>query len=246
MVAAPVKTAKRKKRRNQNNMFYYYGAKNLLSRYYPEPKHNIIVEPFGGSAAYSCYHLLKNDKLSSIICDKDDNVAKAWDFLLNCSEKDILNFPTPKIGEYAYDFLIKTCTASNASSKCNKMKYTERLDRVFQIQKRRIIKFLPIRDRIKFIHDDFKSLQNIEATWFIDPPYQIISQNGSIFQNGDGYSKTCNSASLNYGELANFCLERKGQLIVCEKEGADWLPFTEFRKNKTSLNKNYNEVVYIK
>ena len=39
---------------------------------------------------------------------------------------------------------------------------------------------------------------------------------------------------------------KTGQLIVCEKEGADWLPFTEFRKNKTSLNKNYNEVVYIK
>lgn len=57
-------------------MFYYYGAKNLLSRYYPEPKHDIIIEPFAGSAAYSCYHLLKNDKLSSIICDKDDNVAQ--------------------------------------------------------------------------------------------------------------------------------------------------------------------------
>lgn len=227
-------------------MFYYYGAKNLLSRYYPEPRYDIIVEPFAGSAAYSCYHLYKNDRLSSVICDKDDDVAQAWDFLLKCSERDILNFPTPKIGDYAYDFLIKTCAVSNASSKCNKMKYTERMDRVFQIQKRRIIKFLPIRDRIKFIHGNFQSLENTEATWFIDSPYQIVNKNGSIFQNGDGYSKNCSFSSLNFNELSNFCLERKGQLIVCEKEGADWLPFVRFRKNKTSLNKNYNEVVYTK
>ena len=227
-------------------MFYYYGAKNLLSRYYPEPRYDVIVEPFAGSAAYSCYHLLKNDKLSAILCDKDENVANAWDFLLKCSENDILNFPTPKIGEYAYDFLIKTCTASNASSKCHKMKYTERLDRVFQIQKRRIIKFLPIRNRIKFVHGNYQSLQNIEATWFVDPPYQIVNKNGSVFQNGDGYSKNCNSSNLNFEELAEFCLGRQGQLIVCEKEGAGWLPFVDFRKNKTSLNKNYNEVVFIK
>lgn len=227
-------------------MFYYYGAKNLLSRHYPSPKYNIIVEPFSGSAAYSCYHLFNNSNLSAIICDKDENVAEAWNFLLKCSENDIINYPTPKIGEYAYDFLIKTCAVSNASSKCNKMKYTKRLDRVFQIQKRRIVKFLPIRDRIKFIHGDFQSLENIEATWFIDPPYQIISKNGSVFQNGDGYSKKCNSSNIDYNKLSNFCLERNGQLIVCEKEGANWLPFTKFKQNKTSINKNYNEVIFIK
>jgi len=133
---------------------------------------------------------------------------------------------------------------SNASSKCNKMKYTERLDRVFQIQKRRIIKFFPIRSRIKFIHADFQSLENNKATWFIDPPYQIVNKNGGIFQNGAGYSKTCDSANLDFAQLSNFCLNREGQLIVCEKEGANWLPFIPFRKNKTSLNKNYNEVIY--
>lgn len=116
-------------------MFYYYGAKNLLCKYYPAPKYNTIIEPFAGSASYTCYHLLRNKFLNSVISDKDGDVAQAWDFILKCSENDIINFPTPKIGDYAYDFLIKTCSASNASSKCHKMKYTERLDRVFQIQK---------------------------------------------------------------------------------------------------------------
>jgi len=126
------------------------------------------------------------------------------------------------------------------------MKYTERLDRVFQIQKRRILKFLPIRDRIKFVHGDYTNVDNRMATWFIDPPYQIVVKNGSVFQNGDGYSKTCNSANIDFKQLGEYCLSRDGQVIVCEKEGANWLPFQEFRKNKTSLNKNYNEVVYLK
>jgi len=227
-------------------MFYYYGAKNLLSKHYPEPRFDTIIEPFAGSAAYTCYHLFKNKSLNAIICDKDDNVAQAWDFLLKCSEKDILNLPNPKIGEYAYDFLIKTCSASNASSKCHKMKYTERLDIVFQTQKRRILKFLPIRDRIKFIHGHYIDIDNQMATWFIDPPYQIVTKSGSVYQNGNGYSKTCNSTSIDFTKLSEYCLSRNGQIIVCEKEGANWLPFQEFRKNKTSLNKKYNEVVYLK
>tara|TARA_R110000772_G_scaffold249530_2_gene363869 strand:+ start:41063 stop:41746 length:684 start_codon:yes stop_codon:yes gene_type:complete len=227
-------------------MFYYYGAKNLLSRYYPSPCYDTIIEPFAGSAAYSCYNMMRNGNLNSIICDKNEDVANAWDFILNCSENDIVNYPTPKIGDYAYDFLIKTCSASNASSKCKKMKYTDRLDRVFQIQKRRIIKFFPIRNRIKFILGDYRAIENTQATWFIDPPYQILNKNGSVFQNGDGYSKTCNSTSLDFKELSSYCENRLGQIIVCEKEGADWLPFQKFRKNKTSLNKNYNEVVYLK
>lgn len=225
-------------------MFYYYGAKNLLARYYQPPEFNVIIEPFAGSAAYSCYHLLRNENLNCILCDKNEDVAEAWDFVLKCSERDILDFPTPEIGEYAYDFLIKTCSASNASSKCVKMKYTERVDRVFQIQKRRILKFFPIRERIKFFHGDYSSVENQQATWFIDPPYQILSKNTSVFQNGDGYAKNCNASTLDFNQLGEFCLSRMGQLIVCEKEGANWLPFQEFKRNKTSLNKNYNEVVF--
>lgn len=227
-------------------MFYYYGAKNTLARYYQSPMYDTIIEPFAGSAAYSCYHLMKDGDLKCILYDKDDDVAHTWDFLLNCSENDIINYKTPNIGEYAYEFLIKTCTVSNATSKCIKMKYTERLDRVFQIQKRRLLKFRNIRHRIKFIHDDYNSCDNLHATWFIDPPYQIINkESSSIFQNGNGYSKTCNSDNINFVALAEFCLERNGQTIVCEKEGADWLPFQFLKTNKTSLNKIYNEMVWV-
>lgn len=226
------------------NMFYYYGAKNMLAGYYPVPSYNLIIEPFAGSAAYSCYHLLRDKNLRCHLLDKDEDVANAWDFLLKCSERDILNYPKPKIGDYAYDFLIKTCSVSNASSKCNKMKYTERIDRVFEIQKRRLLKFLPIRNRITFKHSEFDTIKNMKATWFIDPPYQIISKNGSVFQNGDGYSKFCSTSNIDFKKLSIFCKNRNGLIIVCEKEGANWLPFEILKRNKTSLNKNYNEMIW--
>lgn len=227
-------------------MFYYYGAKNMLAKHYPAPNYNLIIEPFAGSAAYSCYHLLKNENMKCIISDKDNDVAETWNFLLNCSENDILNYKTPEINDYAYDFLIKTCSVSNASSKCIKMKYTERIDKIFQIQKRKILNLFKIRDRITFIHQDYKNIENYKGTWFIDPPYMILKNNNTVFQNGNGYSKKCNSDMLNFNELSHYCLERNGEIIVCEKFGANWLQFETFKKNKTSLNKIYEEVLFYK
>lgn len=227
-------------------MFYYYGAKNQLAKYYPYPEHNLIIEPFAGSAAYSCFHLLKNKELKCLLIDKDEKVAECWNFLLNCSEKDIINYPTPKINEQTSDFLIMTCAVSNASSKCKSMKFTERLAKVFNIQKNRILKLFNIRDRIQFKYGEYFDIKNEIATWFIDPPYQIIKENNTIFQNGNGYSKKCNSDNINYKNLGEFCLNRNGQIIVCEKSGANWLDFQNFRDNKTSLNKKYKEVIFIK
>lgn len=158
-------------------MFYYYGAKNQLAKHYPSPQFNTIIEPFAGSAAYSCYHLLNNPKLNAVLIDKDLKVSAAWQFLLDASYEEIINYPKPQIGEQCSDFLIMTCAVSNASSKCKSMKFTERIDRVFEIQKKRLLKFWGIRDRIQFIQGNFIDIENRAATWFIDPPYQLNNTN---------------------------------------------------------------------
>jgi hypothetical protein len=227
-------------------MFYYYGAKNMMAKHYPPPKHKTIIEPFSGSGAYSCFHLMRDESLNAILIDKDKEVSDTWNFLLECSVDDILNFPKPDIGEYTTEFLLKTCSVSNASSKCIKMKFSERMNRVFEIQKRRICKLLCIRDRISFIEGNYTDYDNVESTWFIDPPYQIIQKDNSIFQNGNGYSRTCSSDSLSYEDLGSFCKSRIGQTIVCEKEGSDWLPFSVLKSNKTSQNRKYNEMIWTK
>ena len=58
---------------------------------------------------------------------------------------------------------------------------------------------------------DYKSLPNVKATWFIDPPYQ--TKGGYVISDVD------------YFELGKWCKSRKGQVIVCENAEADWLDF---------------------
>lgn len=55
-----------------------------------------------------------------------------------------------------------------------------------------------------------------DATWFIDPPYQVVQ--GEQYPNG--------AQSIDFAALGDWCRSRRGQVIVCESEGADWLPFS--------------------
>jgi hypothetical protein len=52
------------------------------------------------------------------------------------------------------------------------------------------------------------------ATWFIDPPYQ---------HSGTFYPES--SKAIDFKKLADWCQSLPGQVIVCEEEGATWLPF---------------------
>ena len=227
-------------------MFYYYGAKNTLAKYYQKPYYNTIVEPFAGSAAYSMFHLQNNNNLNCILVEKDIRVYNLWKYLLTSSAKDINEYPVPNIGDKTSDFLIMTCAASNSISKCKTLTYTDRIARVFEIQKKRLLKLHNIKDRIKIYNTDYTEVDNIEATWFIDPPYQVnnLSNPKTVFSNGNGYSKGCDSDSLDFTKLSDFSKDRLGQVIVCEKEGANWMDFKFLRRSKSSLNKNYNEVVW--
>src|SRR5262249_37436406 len=52
-----------------------------------------------------------------------------------------------------------------------------------------------------------------EATWFIDPPYQHAGR------------RYPGQYRLNYGDLAHWCLRRRGLVIVCGGADDDWLSF---------------------
>lgn len=62
-------------------MFYYYGRKKKIGKYYPKPSHDIIIEPFAGSATYC----LRDDnwKKDIILVEKDKGVYDIWDWLIN-------------------------------------------------------------------------------------------------------------------------------------------------------------------
>jgi 16S rRNA G966 N2-methylase RsmD len=61
---------------------------------------------------------------------------------------------------------------------------------------------------------DFMDIENQEATWFIDPPYQF---------GGEHYK--CSNKQIDFSLIAKWCKEREGQTIVCENTKADWLDF---------------------
>jgi hypothetical protein len=89
----------------------------------------------------------------------------------------------------------------------------------------------------KLIEGDYACAPDIEATWFIDPPYQVA---------GTHYVHH----TIDYAELAAWCRSRSGQVMVCENDGATWLPFQPFglhKKSKmTTSDSNSHEALWIK
>lgn len=66
----------------------------------------------------------------------------------------------------------------------------------------------------QIIEGDYTAAPDLEATWFIDSPYE-----------GAGRHYVHGSRGIDYAALATWCRARRGQPIVCEQEGANWLPF---------------------
>jgi hypothetical protein len=87
------------------------------------------------------------------------------------------------------------------------------------------------------IEGDFTQAPDCTATWFIDPPYAHA-----------GLRYRCSSKDLDFAGVAKFCKSRKGQVIVCEQQGAEWLPFKFFHRAKANESVNggkiSNEVVW--
>lgn len=72
--------------------FSYYGSKYRLCQqgFYPKPKlGNMVIEPFAGSATYSVYH----EPERAILIDKNPVIVGIWHYLINASERDILDLP---------------------------------------------------------------------------------------------------------------------------------------------------------
>lgn len=69
---------------------------------------------------------------------------------------------------------------------------------------------------------DYKDIEDVEATWYVDPPYQV-----------GGYKYKHNK--MDFPALADWCKSRRGQVIVCENTKADWLPFKPMITNHGAI-----------
>lgn len=220
-------------------MFRYFGAKKFLSEYYPPPRFGNIIEPFAGSAQYS----LKYYDRDVTLIDKYEKIVNVWKWLQRCSVNDILRLPKFKNGEQLEDiqflcqeerdymgFLIRYGNVRPAKTVSSTMLMRRPNSIAFHLDV--AAKSLFKIKHWRVIHGDYREVENVNATWFIDPPYQ---------RGGANYK--CSGKDIDYSALARWCDERQGQIIVCENDGANWLPFRTFVKVR-GIKSHKMEMIY--
>lgn len=225
--------------------FTYYGGKWRDSpKHYPAPKYTTIVEPFAGSAGYS----LRNYAASIILCDLDPIICSVWDYLIHVSSEEILRLPDMSEGQVISDLRIPQEArwvvgfwVNTGCSRPRNMPSTRMLSGRSpksywgpEVRLRLATQVEYIR-HWKIFNCSYENAPYAgNATWFIDPPYQKA---GIHYKYGSKF--------IDYGNLATWCKARPGQIIVCEGEGAGWLPFAPIgyintsRVGKKSLEASY-------
>lgn len=201
--------------------FYYYGAKwNVGNKIYPKPDHEVIVEPFAGAAGYASRYWKKK----VILNDANPIIYSVWDYLIKSPSSEIRKLPLQfedvrelnihQEAKWLIGFWINHGSTAPRNKPSARMRgglrpnswWGENIRETLAMQQECIRHW-------KVTNKDYKDVENTKATWFIDPPYQAPAGKHYPFQ------------VSSYEDLGNWCKNRDGTVIVCEKNGANWLPF---------------------
>ena len=200
--------------------------------YTPPPKFDKIIEPFAGSARYA----LKYFEKDVLLVDKYPIIVDLWNWLKQCSINDILTLPDIETGQTLNDFDL--CKEAkwligffiNAGSASPKLKAKD-FNKWNENRKTIADNLFKIKHwEIKL--GSYENCPDIEATWFIDPPYQF---------GGEWYAKS--NKHIDFGRLGTWCREKQGQVIVCENSKANWMDFKQMKQMQGTLYKT-TEVIW--
>lgn len=221
--------------------FPYYGSMWNRARHFPAPQHDIVKEPFAGSAGYSLFYDCRRVDLF----DVDPIVCDVWNYLLSADPDEIMRLPEmPEVGDCVDNYAIPQeakwligfwLNRGSATPKKSRTAYSARTDRA-QLNwgrkaKERIVGQLPLIEEGWTITEGcYEAAENEEATWLIDPPYM---EKGRYYR----------FPLTEYDELAAWVRTRAGLVMVCEQEGADWLPFRPLGSFKSTTGRS-SEVIY--
>lgn len=222
--------------------FSYFGSKYRMAKYYPKPLYDVIVEPFAGSAGYSL--LYPTNKI--ILYDNYEPVVMLWNYLINVKKEEILSLPLDNNGhDFCKEYPVSDCNIAPEAkiligfwlteSQTSYSRYPLSKSRGGNWSARKRNMLANQVDSIRHWRINNKSYDKIEinqeCTWFIDPPY---SKAGKRYKNN----------TIDYQRLGDWCKNKKGQTIVCEQNGADWLEFSTFQNASNGSNKKYEEVMW--
>lgn len=215
-------------------MFYFYGRKKQLAKHYPKPRHDLIVEPFAGSAAYALHG--GNWQHDVLLVERDPRVVDIWRWLIeDASPADVLRLPDLKAGERSTEFLHIVHAATKMAFAYRCIKVTPVLERNWEISKRVMAASVPKVKHWTVVCDDYTAAPDVEATWFVDPPYKG--------EPGRGYRFS--SDAIDYDAFGLWIASRKGQVIACEGENGDYLPFAPLRTSMGVAGKQSAELIWL-
>jgi hypothetical protein len=224
--------------------WYYAGAKwRSSTRYYP-PAYRTIVEPFAGAAGYSlryCDH-------DVVLVEKFPIVAEMWRYLIAVPATEVLRIPcvdavddlpawVPQGARYLIGFRMNHgCDAPRKSVSAG-VKRLRANGRVFvgwnEAVRARVARQVEMIRHWRIIEGDYTTAPDLEATWFIDPPYQHATR---CYVHGP--------QGIDFPALGRWCRERRGQMQVCEQEGADWLPFRPLARAQSQHRGTFGEAIW--
>lgn len=199
--------------------FKYYGSKFRIAPLYPKPLHPVLVEPFAGSASYATLHADRR----VILIERDPEIAVLWRWLINADAAEIRALPAPlpegldirQIAIRAEAQLLIRSWQRVGMSRCWTVSKWGHLSGFWCATTRdRIAAQVSAIRHWQAFEGDITSVAPITtpATWFVDPPYQT-------------QAKVYGGAPPDFAALGRWVQGLRGQKIVCEAPGADWLPF---------------------
>ena len=223
--------------------FPYFGRKKQLAPKYPSPQYPTIIEPFAGAAGYSI--ALDHWERQVILYEINPQVVGLWRYLIdpNTEPDTILQLPDVEQGESLDKFGERGTPArllveSPGASKDPRYRTASGwIARDWPKVRNRVASDLYKIKHWQIIEGDYREAPDIEATWFVDPPYQAMAESYA--------SAPYVTQPIEYPELGDWCMNRSGQVIVCEQMGADWLPFEPLRELKTISNRKTVEGVWV-
>jgi hypothetical protein len=211
-------------------LFPFYGSKWRDARRYPPPRNGLVIEPFAGSAGYSTYYAPE----CAALWDLDPYVVGVWEYLIGASRRDILALPDLDVGESVDNLNVPQearwligfwLNRGSAQPKKTRTAYSARTERAQLIwgarARERIageiagIRWWTVRQ------GSYETCPRGDVTYFVDPPYV---DKGRYYRLHD----------IDYAHLAGWCRDLPGDVIVCEQEGAEWLPFEPLATIKSS------------
>lgn len=223
----------------------FYGGKWRIAPRYPAPQYSTIVEPFAGAAGYS----LRYPNRDVVLVERDPVIAGIWRWLIqDATPGDVRAVPDVPEGGTVDDIDAPQAARDLVGFWCNDA--TVRPSKRPSAWKReaggtwgttgreRVASQLLRIKHWTVIEGEYENAPPVEATWFIDPPYSTKAGSYYVYQ------------PQSFDALADWCVKRRGQVMVCEQEGAAWLPFKSFHAAHSAPGryrpKKSAEVLYYK